>query len=292
MKIWNIKIVSLIWVLVASNAYAAASGVSLSYAQRGKKSQKQAMKIPQEGWDFVVQEGKYGWPDEVLDPQDPMCDEIKNYMNVVARKWVKSDYGVVNFCAHAVRNAPMFTEPPWQNLAPASHIELISKLLRLRAEGSRAYFSGVRKSPQLDDEYYRRQAQEYVSEGGLLQYWRTRFADIVYDPTERVEKAEQSGIQHVIQLRQAHEYIDSSGSGCHLPNWKGAAFMVNEFLTEPVFMPDENMSKSALLLYQGDPVLDSTELDQIYISSANTAPSQHSCKLRRAVLQIKSKENK
>ena len=213
------------------------------------------------GWDYKQEGGRMGTEPYTVGGDDVMCQQVKDYMNQVAPNWTPDKE---NSCTSAVRLFPGFTEPPWTELEPRRHEELIARLLRYRAEGAREYFGFIKPSPySRDDAYYRQEAHHFIETGGRLQYWRTHLLDMDADPEDFIDKHLPPGDQPLIQLRFAVDYsIDARfrNLACRLPNWRGAVFLVTEDMSGPdphIFDGGATgiMSSSSLFIYEGKPIL-------------------------------------
>ncbi len=202
-------------------------------------------------------------------------------MNRVASKWVLDGAtSRTNYCTSAVRLAPFFSEPPWTELDPRKHEELIVRLMRFSHSQSE-YFKPSLSTPGFDENYFRKQARDFIEAGGRVQHWKTRFTEAFYFPADGNNKPAPPGQQDVIQLRYPVTYQtgkDPKDSACQRPTWEGSIFLVTEDLSGPLryFEP---MERRSLLIYEGDPVLDSSVGDEIYIRSPYHGRASHSCRL-------------
>lgn len=115
----------------------------------------------------LAQDGKW-----VVDPQipgvaqdAPLCRNLLKYMN---------DY---QGCPGGVmRTFPGFSSPPWQELDPNEHLDLIWRLLMYSGRAD-VYFrrgQAANATPIPDTQATRRAATDFVAAGGKLRVWRTR----------------------------------------------------------------------------------------------------------------------
>lgn len=231
------------------------------------------------GWDYVLRKGKGGTEDWLEHADDPMCRQIKEYMNLVAPDWHLDD-GVVNRCARAVRSAPIFSEPPWEELDPQQYEQLIARLMRFGSNPA-GYFKSNSSSAGFDQDYFHKKANEFIAAGGRLQHWKGRLKESFSFPADGNDKPAPPGLQDVIQLRYSVRNQVGPESGrppCPLPDWDGSVFLVTPELTGPLRYLDGLSSKS-LLLYQGDPVLDSSGGYEVSVKSPHGAAANHQCRL-------------
>lgn len=220
------------------------------------------------GWGYK-QEGLRSDSPYGVGEDDEMCQQVLAYMNREAPNWVPYDvktWGTMqNFCTTTVRLFPGFTEPPWTELNPRQHEALIAKLLQYREQGARAYFGYARVPLQRRKGFFEEEARRFIEAGGRLQYWKTRLVDFTPDPKDMVDKHWPPGDQHVIQLRTAVDYSNSTMKDqyqnltCRLPAWRGSVFLVTDDLSGPnpriLDGGGGALSNSALFIYGGKPVL-------------------------------------
>jgi hypothetical protein len=238
----------------------------------------------QRGWDFVLIEGRFGREDERLFSDDPLCRQLKTYLSKVAPTWTRVKGGdQFNYCSASARSAPFFTEPPWTDLDPHAHQDLIVKLLRFQAEGDR-YFDGQPWEFRRDDRVYVENMRHFIEGGGRLQYWKTKLLyKVAVDASGAVADTD---IAHVIQLRyKAGTYPEDLAAGralrknCTVPDWYGRAFLVNQELTQPLRLSDNHMTSASLLLYAGAPVLISEDWTEVDVNDAGRSNTPHYCRL-------------
>src|SRR5258708_15301233 len=90
-------------------------------------------------------------------PDAGLCEALQEHLNSVGEKCM--EVGLQTYRG--------FSSPPWQNLDPHEHLELIARLIAYQAKGN-LYF----KKP-IDLERYLPEAMEFVKQGGRLLVWRT-----------------------------------------------------------------------------------------------------------------------
>lgn len=227
------------------------------------------------GWDFVLHPGA-GVEDWLEDGDDPMCQKVKDYMNKVARKWeIKQGSPPKNSCSAAVGLAPFLSEPPWIELDPQKHEDLIIRLL-WSSQDPDSYFKTSPPRPGYEESYFRKQAREFVEKGGRLQHWRVRLVEVFYFPPGNDVPAP-PGEQDVIQLRYRNDTSSAARKTveCNLPDWEGQVFLVTPDLGGPI-RNLENMG--SLYLYEGDPVLVSS-FSEVSVKSPHHNRASHSCRL-------------
>jgi hypothetical protein len=235
------------------------------------------------GWDYAMEGGGGGTEAYAVGDDDPLCQQLKGYMNHVARNWVlEREVLLNNYCAPMARIAPIFSEPPWTELDPRKHEELIARLIRYRDEGADRYFSPEPWEFRRDDSYYRKKVRDFINSGGRLQYWKTRLKETFDDPVEQKNKPVPPGDQHIIQLRyMVGTYPEDLAATramqkeCKAPDWRSNYFFVTQDLSGPAQVRDF-VTDSSLLIYVDDPVLVRTGADEISVYSPQNL---HYCRL-------------
>ena len=231
---------------------------------------------PKAGWDFVLHPGA-GVDDWLEDGDDLMCQRVKDYMNTVAIKWeIKRGAAPTNQCSGAVGLAPFFSEPPWAELDPKKHEELIMRLMWFNQDPY-GYFKINPPTPGYGENYFRKQAREFIEKGGRVQHWRARMVEALYFPPDGNNKPAPPGEQDIIQLRYMYGTASTirKTAGCELPNWSGQVFLVTADLTGPL----RNLDRmGSLYLYKGDPVLVS-DFFEVSVRSPYHSRASHSCRL-------------
>jgi len=195
----------------------------------------------------MAQEGKWE-----VDPylagvgQDkPLCQNLLKYLNNY-----QGCPGVV------VTTFPGFSSPPWQELDPKEHLDLIWRLFMYRGRADQ-YFrrgSGAELPPIPDTAATRRAATDFVAAGGAIRVWRTRLFDNYDDPHYPVP----SGEQTVVELRTLFEMPPDCRGKPHILGF-GSTFIVTVDLSGPdPHVPGpiaDQLQAGELLLYQGTPYL-------------------------------------
>lgn len=230
------------------------------------------------GWDFVLHKGG-AVEDWLENGNDPMCQQIKDYMNEVARKWdVRESGPPKNHCSGTLGLAPFFSEPPWTELDPKKHEDLIMRLMWF-GQAKYEYFKVHPPRPGWDEEYFRERARDFIDRGGRLQHWRARIAERFYFPPDGNDKPAPPGEQDVVQLRSVWDQssrVVTRATDCRLPNWSGQVFLVASDLSGPIRHLDRNES---LVLYHGDPILISSSDGEVSARSPIRNRAKHRCRL-------------
>lgn len=178
-----------------------------------------------------------------------LCDALHKRLNKYA---YPDPVKHVNSCGwNVMLSYPGFTEPPWEELEPRQHEELIFKLLRY-AEGS---FARPGSEPRI-----RAEAREFIEQGGRVQLWRTRLISDFYNK-KHPEVWAPPGVQNVIHLRYPPTPIQEETTALcpDVPRAGfagGSLFIVNDEFTD--IHPDMGvagpiLARSTLLLYRGRP---------------------------------------
>lgn len=127
---------------------------------------------------------------------------------------------------------PGFSSPPWQELDPKEHLDLIWRLLMYRARADRYFQRGLwAKSPSiLDNPGDRRAATDFIARGGKLRVWRTRLFDD-YGAGQPAPPGEQT----VVELRQSFNYNPNAPDPCrdNPQFWPGSTYIVTPDLSGP-----------------------------------------------------------
>jgi hypothetical protein len=132
-----------------------------------------------------------------------------------------------------VASYPGFKEPPWQELDPKKHEDLIFKLMKYEACGVDGYFKRSPCQISYTDEYLHKEVRSFVTEGGKLQLWRARLLDW-FEISENLPAL--PGPQTIIQLRWRRDG-DIQKKDC--PNkpvadwWRGGLYIVADDLSGP-----------------------------------------------------------
>ena len=152
-----------------------------------------------------------------------LCENIKTRLN--SYDWKSIDR--YNCTWHVVVSYPEFKEPPWENLDPKQHEELIFKLMKYRLTPF-----GENKSIYTD-ESIRKDVKEFIKDGGILQVWRAcvlrQFVDGPVPPCP----------QTIVQLRY-HRDMKREKQRCPgkpvVDWWGGGLYLVKEDLSGPYEM--------------------------------------------------------
>ena len=131
---------------------------------------------------------------------------------------------------NAALSYPGFTEPPWQDLDPKEHEELIYRLLRYMDSNGR-----VKEFLPQRESFIRNDVKRFIEQGGRVQLWRTRLISDFFNK-KHPERWTPLGLQNVIQLRYLHTHAQEEASALcpDVPqaNWSGRVFVANDDLTD------------------------------------------------------------
>jgi len=156
-----------------------------------------------------------------------------------------------------------FTEPPWEEVDPQKHVELLTKLMKYeRGE----YFQSLPKLEQdKRDLAYLKLVKDFAKNGGHLRVWRTK-PSLIYgsgDGTLKSSTEEQTFVQMGAEPEQTMLCVGTS----HLSsNWIGRIYVVRPDLGEldtnnlPVKPGKVNnnaelVNTNSLFIYDGKPLL-------------------------------------
>lgn len=155
---------------------------------------------------------------------------------------------------------PKFTDPPWQELDPKEHVELIAKLLKYGQEGADGYFHRLRGLPVGSDAGYRSRAKSIAEDQGearmRLRILRLRLISSFDNGRHLAPPGEQT----IVQLASV---FARPPSACKLPAqplWaSGGTYLVTRDLSGPDPNvrngTDSMLESSTIKLYEGTPVL-------------------------------------
>jgi len=158
-----------------------------------------------------------------------VCDAILKRLNSYKSK---TEDEAKNCSWGVVASYPGFKEPPWEELDPKKHEDLIFKLLKYRlCGGAYGYFGG--RPCGYTDEGLRHEASNFIKNGGLIQVWRARLLSW-FEISE--DRPTPPGPQTVIQLRWKRDVEQEKKScpGKPVVNWwKGGMYIVADDLSGP-----------------------------------------------------------
>ena len=177
----------------------------------------------------------------------PLCQNLLKYLN-----------NYQGCPGNVMATFPGFSSPPWQELDPKEHVDLIWRLLMYRGRADQ-YFRrglGAKLPPISDTAATRRAATDFIARGGKLRVWRTRlFND--YGLNQPAPPGEQA----IVELRQSFSYDPKVHDPCrdNPQLWGGSTYIVTDDLSGP----DPNVSgpiadqlqAGELLIYEGVPYL-------------------------------------
>ncbi len=154
---------------------------------------------------------------------------------------------------------PKFSQPPWQNLDPRKHVELIYKLIMSRGKTDQYFRRGLGVHlPPIPDTGDRIRVTNFIVGGGQLRVWRTRLFDyygVMSDPAP-------PGEQTIIELGQSFKNDPKAPPACRdNPQLLsgGSVYIVTADLKGPdPHVPDTiayALQEGELLMYEGVPYL-------------------------------------
>jgi hypothetical protein len=198
----------------------------------------------------IAQDGKW-----VVDPslggvaQDrPLCRDLLKHLN--------SYQGCPG---NIMARYSGFTSPPWQELDPKEHLDLVWRLLMYRGRADHYFQRGVyaHSKPIPDTPATRRAATDFVARGGKLRVWRARLFEFYGDKHYPAPP----GKQTIVELRQSFSRDLRKPDPCldDPKSWSPSTYIV----TSDLKGPDSNVpgpiadqvSEGELQLYKGDPYL-------------------------------------
>lgn len=196
--------------------------------------------------------------------REPLCQALLSRLNRYDR-----DESLENSCSlPVIASYSAFKVPPWENLDPRQHWDLLVNVLKYSEEGPDGYF---RRSPDIaprnPDSYYPHYAGRILERGGRLRVWHARLvshfrardgAVIVASP------GEQAIVQLYLPMSPEEEQSYCSGK----PKPKSANALVMTFIfTSDLKGPDPNvdpgtsaiLSGKDVVIHQGKPLLISSD---------------------------------
>jgi hypothetical protein len=205
-----------------------------------------------ENWTYTYRDG--------IGKNEPLCRALVKRLN---------DYSGANSpdtrCSSwdIVSSYPKFTEPPWQELDPKEHKELLFKLMKGQYADYPPQASEIEK--QKRDAAFRKDVDDFIKDGGHLRVWQTKPALIYGGSDEKTitSNKEQTFVQMGSEPEQTALCVDTF----HLPaDWMLWTRIVKPDVSEPD--PKFSLVKSgtvnadsllintnALFVYEGKPIL-------------------------------------
>ena len=236
-------------------------------------------------WDFPVQKGKFGGSDYVESSDDPVCPELKAYLNAKARSWMVDKYGLeLNYCAVSASSAPIFTPVPWEHLDPATNLALIETLLRYRDIANRTEEAAQRWTKGVN---YRQRAEEFISEGGQIDSWKRSDSEHA-----RGHGADRGALIYpsrtVVRLRLPQNFTSEEVKffHCALREWVSWLFEIDDQLAPvPASYPDYAFSE--LVMYKGAPLLIGSDSSSVTIRSPEWSSDKQFCTFVKTPVKTK-----
>lgn len=190
------------------------------------------------GWDYYDGKGY------------TLCDKLRTRLNKYS---YPEPWKTPNRCGWFVAlSLPDFTEPPWEELDPEQHQELIFNLLK-----STQFSYGFASAPAHVLPRLRAEAQEFIDSGGRLQLWRTR---LVSDFRNRnhPEAWAPPGLQNVVQLRYGPAAAADAALCGDVPRTDrgGRTFIANDELSDlhpGLGYVGGTLASSTVMLHRGRP---------------------------------------
>lgn len=154
---------------------------------------------------------------------------------------------------------PGFMPPPWQELDPKEHLDLIWRLLMYRGRADQYFRRGAaaNTAPIPDTPATRRAATDFVARGGKLRVWRTRLFEFYGDTHYPAPTGEQT----IVELRQSFSRNPKKSDICldDPKSWSPSTYIVTSDLKGPDPNVDAGtatrLASSELLIYEGAPYL-------------------------------------
>ncbi len=153
-----------------------------------------------------------------------LCESIKARLNSYVWKGIEDRS---NCTWNVVASYPDFKEPLWENLDPKQHEELIFKLMKYRCTPS-----GETKCAETD-ESIRKDVNEFIKNGGILQVWRACIL------MQSVDGPAPPCLQTIVQLRYHRDTKREKErcTGKPVVDWRGGGlYLVKEDLSGPYEM--------------------------------------------------------
>lgn len=197
-----------------------------------------------------------GWISAVNDkppapPITPLCQGLLDRLNHYS--WPDKQHQ--QCYRDVVVSSPELKEPPWEELDPREHMDLLVRLLRYWS-GPKNYFRSP--PPSAQDSAQHDRAQSFIDEGGRMLLWRARILD--HYLIEEGGSEAPPGEQAIVQLRTKKPTTSEAQQACPgkpLLDWQSTVFFAAPDLSGPdPHVPGGSfaiMSTSSLMLYQGVP---------------------------------------
>lgn len=185
---------------------------------------------------------------------EPLCRELLKRLNRYAH-----DGG----CSLPVMMSyHKFTAPPWEELDPQQHEELLFKLEKYAQEGPDGYFHLLPGLEALQPDWvYRNRAKQFLEEGGRLRVWRTRLVNHYGSgPIVAAPPGNQTIVQKYIRISKEIQSTYCTDRPKPTELYMRASIYI---VTSDLSGPDPNvdpgtfgiMGGSDLVIYEGKPLL-------------------------------------
>jgi hypothetical protein len=199
---------------------------------------------------------------------EPLCRELLRRLNRYDR-----DESLTERCSwDVIASYPKFTEPPWEEIDPRKHEELIVKLEKYAQEGPDGYFHRLPGLKQwAPDLYYRNRAKDFIEQGARLLVWRTKstqfYRTFPIPPGGPTQSEQQTIVRMFIpwgENWQKKNHGKPEPEYCvGKPHAKGTWTVTIFIVTPDLAGPDPNidagtwgiLGRHALLMYEGAPLL-------------------------------------
>jgi hypothetical protein len=202
---------------------------------------------------------------------EKLCQIMRKRLNQLARDKTPS----YSFAWDVMMTYPKLSTPPWEDLDPKVHEDLLLKLLKYSEEGVAGYFQTMPGLPTYPDSRYKNELERLKKAGFKLQVWRTRLTGY-FD-----NKPAPAGQQTVVQILRK---LDNSSANKRFPSkqtidWRANTFIVTSDLKGPDPAVDEatavTLRVNHLMIFEKQPIGITTE--EIYRDQLNAGFNNAYC---------------
>ncbi len=157
------------------------------------------------------------WKSETTpeNPEARLCAALQKHLNNVGEQCMEV----------ALQTYPGFSSPPWQQLDPQEHLDLIARLIAYQAKDG-LYF----KNP-INLDLYRPEATEFINQGGRLLVWRTHLLSNLGDNVDVPSPGDQTVVRLIYKPGITSEDADCQQKAIQIG--MGPTFLVIPDLSGP-----------------------------------------------------------